>query len=127
MGIHKNDIFESTATTVVLVVLLFILLLIGLIVGGLRGAPAMSVVMPIILIVATGIPVLFFKFSDGPKHHIFNWCCPKAVLQAHAAWHILSAVLILVAYDFFANCCGDGRIFSFARPTQELTITTEEV
>jgi hypothetical protein len=126
MGIHKNDIFESTTTTFVLVGLLFILLLIGFIAAGIRGADAMSIIMPIALIIAIGVPVLFFKFSDGPKHHIFNWCCPKAVMQAHAAWHMLSAVLLLVAYDFFANFCGDGRIFSFARPAQEFPTIVED-
>ena len=127
MGIHKNDIFESTTTTFVLVGLLFILLLIGFIAAGRRrGADVMAITMTIVLIVATGVPVLFFKFSDGPKHAIFNWCCPKAVLQSHAAWHVLSAVLLLVAYDFFANFCGDGRIFSFARPAQEFPTIVED-
>ena len=125
MGIHKNDVFESTATTIALVALLAILFLVALIVAIVRRARAglppidMSVVMPVVLIVSVGIPTLFFKFSDGPKHTFFNWCCPKAVLQSHSAWHILSAVLVLVAYDFFASFSGDGRIFSLAQPKQE--------
>jgi hypothetical protein len=126
MGIHKNDIFESTKTTIALVAMLLILLVVALVVAGMRGADAMAIVMPIVLIISTGIPTLFFKFSDGPKHAIFNWCCPKAVLQSHAAWHILSAVLVLVAYDLFANFSGDGRIFTFARPTQEFAIRTTD-
>jgi len=79
--------------------------------AGIRGADAMSIVMPIVLVISVGIPTLFFKFSDGTSHHLFNWCCPKAVLQSHSGWHIVSAVLILVAYDFFASFAGDGRIF----------------
>lgn len=126
MGIHKNDIFESTKTTIALVAMLFILLVVGLVVARLRGAEAIAIAMPIVLIVSTGIPTLFFKFSDGPNHGFFNWCCPTAVLQAHAAWHVLSAVMVLVAYDFFANFSGDGRIFSFARPAQELEIPVTE-
>src|SRR6266550_228668 len=98
MGIYKNEIFEST----------------------------MTIVMPIVLTVAIGIPTLFFKFSDGPEHKIFNWCCPSAPLQSHSGWHILSALLVLVAYDFFATFSGDGRIFSFAQPSQEFEIPATE-
>ena len=116
MGIYKNEIFESTVTTLALVVLLAVLLGAGLFVRGWRGSDAMTVVMPIVLVVSIGIPTLLFKFSDGPKHEFFNWCCPKAVLQSHSGWHILSAVLVLVAYDFFADFSGDGRIFSLDPP-----------
>jgi len=126
MGIYKNEIFESTMTTLILVGVLAILLTIGLIVRGLRGADAMTIVMPIVLTVAIGIPTLFFKFSDGPEHKIFNWCCPAAPLQSHSGWHILSALLVLVAYDFFATFSGDGRIFSFAQPSQEFEIPATE-
>jgi|HubBroStandDraft_3_1064219.scaffolds.fasta_scaffold274281_1 hypothetical protein len=125
MGILKNQIFDSTWTTLVLAFVLFVLLGAGLVAAGIRGTEAMSIVMPIVLVVSTGIPTLFFKFSDGKSHILFNWCCPKAVLQSHAAWHIVGAVLILVAYDSFANFSGDGRIFSFARPSQEFTVTSE--
>jgi hypothetical protein len=125
MGILKNQIFDSTWTTLILAFILFVLLGAGLVAAGIRGTEAMSIVMPIVLVISTGIPTLFFKFSDGKSHILFNWCCPKAVLQSHAAWHIVSAVLILVAYDSFANFSGDGRIFSFARPSQEFTVTSE--
>jgi hypothetical protein len=70
-----------------------------------------AIAMPLFLFVAIGLPTLFFKFSDG-KETIFRWCCPKAVLQAHAGWHILSALLVLVAYDLFATFGKDGSIFS---------------
>jgi hypothetical protein len=125
MGILKNQIFDSTWTTLILAFILFVLLGAGLVAAGIRGTEAMSIVMPIVLVISTGIPTLFFKFSDGKSHILFNWCCPKAVLQSHSAWHIVSAVLILVAYDSFANFSGDGRIFSFARPSQEFTVTSE--
>jgi hypothetical protein len=126
MGIYKNEVFESTMTTLILVGVLAVLLAIGLIVLGLRGVDAMIIVMPIVLVISIGIPTLLFKFSDGPEHKMLNWCCPKAVLQSHSGWHILSAVLVLVAYDFFANFSGDGRIFSFARPSQEFEIPATE-
>jgi hypothetical protein len=115
MGEHKDDIFESTKTTLALVAMLFVLLVIRLIVVGLRHAPAIAIVMPIVLIVATGIPTLFFKFSDGAGNRFLffpNLCCKDAVLQAHAAWHILSAILVLIAYDVFANFSKDGRVFA---------------
>lgn len=132
MGLLKNGIFESTATTLALVGLLFILMVIAIVVIAIRGAEhaAIQIVMTILLILAAGIPTLFFKFSDGAGNHLLflpNLCCPKADLQAHAAWHVLSAVMVGIAYDFFANFSGDGRLFSFSRPMQEFEITSEAV
>lgn len=112
MGEYKDDVFESTKTTIALVVLVAIPLIIGLIAAGIRGASWIHILMPIFVIFSVGIPTLLFKFSDGREHKFFNWCCPDAVLQSHAAWHILSAVMVLVAYDIFAQLSGDGRIFS---------------
>jgi hypothetical protein len=127
MGIYKNEIFESTVTTVVLVGLVFILYApIGISASVVKLFKAvaknnmspnyndifMAIAMPLLLFIAIGLPTLFFKFSDGPEHKMFNWCCPKAVLQAHAGWHILSALMVLVAYDQFAKFGKDGSIFS---------------
>jgi hypothetical protein len=70
--------------------------------------------MPPVLIISVGLPTIFFKFSDGPEHKIFNWSNETAVLQAHAVWHILSALMVLIAYDFFASLAGDGRVFSWS-------------
>lgn len=114
MGKFKNEIFESTVTTLALVGLVAILLAIGLTAAAIRGAAFMQILMPIVVIFSAGIPTIFFKFSDGREHKIFNWCCQDAVLQSHAAWHILSAVMVLVAYDSFAHLSGDGRIFSLS-------------
>ena len=120
MGIYKNEVFESTKTTLALVALMFILFVIAIIVSAVRLFREsaentdifMSIAMPLLLFIAIGLPTLFFKFSDGPEHKIFNWCCPKAVLQAHAGWHILSALMVLLAYDLFAKFGKDGSIFS---------------
>ena len=120
MGIYKNEVFESTKTTLALVALMFILFVIAIIGSAVRLFREsaentdifMSIAMPLLLFIAIGLPTLFFKFSDGPEHKIFNWCCPKAVLQAHAGWHILSALMVLLAYDLFAKFGKDGSIFS---------------
>lgn len=117
---------ESTMTTLMLVAVLLGLLVIGLIRAGLRGSNWRALMMPPVLAVAVGLPTIFFKFSDGPEHKIFNWANPEAALQAHAAWHILSAVMVLIAYDFFASVAGDGRIFSWATEAgQDLIPATE--
>ena len=99
---------ESTVTTLALAGVLVVLLVAGLIKA--RGASWRALVMPPVLAISVGVPTIFFKFSDGPEHKIFNWSNPEAVLQAHAAWHILSALLVLIAYDFFATLAGDGRM-----------------
>ena len=110
---------ESTVTTLALAGVLVGLLGWGLIQAGVRGASWRALVMPPVLAISVGLPTIFFKFSDGPEHKIFNWSNPEAVLQAHAAWHILSALLVLIAYDFFATLAGDGRIFSWATDAGE--------
>lgn len=132
MGLLKNSLFESTKTTLALVALLFIFLIIAVIVAAVRGgeSTAVNLVMTGVVILATGIPTLFFKFSDGAGNRFLffpNLCCSKADMQAHAAWHILSALMVAIAYDFFANFSGDGRIFSIARPGQEFDVTSEAV
>jgi len=129
--------FESTGTTVTLVALVALGVLPGLFWTGVRIAiPAVRedgppiprtvgggityIVKGIVLIVFVGVPTMFFRFSDG-GNRLFgvNLCCSKAVLQAHATWHILSAFMVLIAYDFCAQFSGDGRIFSFASPGTE--------
>jgi hypothetical protein len=122
MGVIMDSIFESTWTTGALVGVVGILLIIGLGAAALRGGHAGAIVVIIVQILAVGIPTLWFKFSDGQgKHFLFfpNLCCPKAPLQSHSSWHILSAVMVAIAYDFFANFSGDGRVFSLSRPARE--------
>lgn len=122
MGVLKNSIFESTATTLVLVVLVAILLIVGLVADGIRGGNTGAIVVIIVQIFAVGIPTLIFKFSDGQGNHLLflpTLCCAKAKLQSHSGWHMLSALMVAIAYDFFANFSGDGRVFSFKRPQRE--------
>ena len=78
MGEYKDEVFESTKTTIALVVLVAIPLIIGLIAAGIRGASWIHIVIPTAIIFSVGIPTLFFKFSDGPEHKFFNWCCKGA-------------------------------------------------
>jgi len=114
--------FESTLTTLLLVAVVAVLLAGGLILAAVRGGRAGAIVVIVVQIVAVGIPTLIFKFSDGKGNHFFffpNLCCPKASLQSHSGWHLLSAVMVAIAYDFFANFSGDGRVFSIARSARE--------
>jgi len=67
-----------------------------------------------ILIFVFGLPALVCRFSDGPKHILFDWCArDEGKLQAHAVWHVTSALLVLVAYDFFCHYFPEqGRVFA---------------
>lgn len=120
--------FESTVTTLSLVGVVAGLIIAGLIVAGVRGGHAGAIVIITVQIVAVGLPTLIFKFSDGKGNHFFffpNLCYQCAPLQSHSGWHILSAVMVAIAYDFFANYSGDARVFSFSRPAREFVPTTE--
>jgi hypothetical protein len=66
------------------------------------------------LIVVFGLGSLLFRFSDGDSPPLFNWCSRnEGALQPHAVWHILSAVLVLVTYDFFCHYFPEqGRVFA---------------
>jgi hypothetical protein len=68
----------------------------------------------IILIFVFGLTALTFRFSDGPGHILFDWCTKdEGKLQPHAVWHVASALLVLVAYDFFCHYFpGQGRVFA---------------
>lgn len=122
MGVLKNSIFESTKTTIILVLLVFGLFVAAAIktASRLKAESAstsvllLSIVLPVLLVLAVGFPTLFFKFSDGPGHAMYNWCCPTGAVQSHSGWHILSALLLVVAYDVLARYGNDGRILSWA-------------
>ena len=68
----------------------------------------------VILAFVFGIPALVCRFSDGPDHILFNWCSrDEGTLQAHAVWHVTSAMLVLVTYDFLGHYFPEqGRIFA---------------
>ncbi len=68
----------------------------------------------IILIFVFGLMALTFRFSDGPGHILFDWCTKdEGKLQPHAAWHVTSAFLVLVVYDFFCHYFPEqGRVFT---------------
>jgi len=67
-----------------------------------------------ILILFFGGIALACRFSDGPDHKLFDWCVrDEGKLQAHAVWHVTSAFLVLVAYDFFCHYYPEqGRVFA---------------
>lgn len=68
----------------------------------------------VILIVVFGLTALICRFSDGPGHVLFDWCQrDEGKLQAHAVWHVTSALLVLAAYDFFCHYYPEqGRILA---------------
>jgi hypothetical protein len=66
------------------------------------------------LILIFGAASLLFKFSDGDKPPLFNWCARnEGTIQPHAVWHVMSAILVLVTYDFFCHYFPEqGRVFA---------------
>ncbi len=68
------------------------------------------------LMVVVGITALVVRLSDGISDGQDKWLCSRheGTLQAHAVWHVLSALLVLVVYDFFCRLYfpEQGRVFT---------------
>jgi len=66
--------------------------------------------------VVVGITALVVRLSDGISDGQDKWLCSRheGTLQAHAVWHVLSALLVLVVYDFFCRLYfpEQGRVFT---------------
>jgi hypothetical protein len=50
------------------------------------------------------------RYSDGSEKPL---CDAEGIFQAHALWHLLGALLLLIAFDYFARVANDAdeRIF----------------
>ena len=59
-------------------------------------------------------PEIPVKFPELAGSHLPKLLCsPDSPLQAHAAWHVLSALTLLLAYDLFARVCWKaGRLIA---------------
>jgi Ceramidase len=111
--------FESTNATLGMVGLLVVLLFSGY-VGGKDKKDDLSTYekvtfLTVILILA--IPTALFRFLDGIDNGVEKaFCDPDGLFQAHAAWHVFSALLLLIAFDYFTRIANqsDERIFADA-------------
>jgi hypothetical protein len=54
---------------------------------------------------SAGAIAAFFRFGDGGGRFL---CEPHAFIQPHSIWHVASAALVLLAYDFFARSSRPG-------------------
>ncbi|MEO8075537.1 MAG: ceramidase domain-containing protein [Acidobacteriota bacterium] len=121
MAVTRTEfaLFESTLATVSLVVVLVALLLWGY-VGGKDPKSNLSTYekitfLTVVIIIA--IPTALFRLFDGLEKGVEKALCdPDGLFQAHAAWHMLSALLLLIAFDYFARVANesDERIFADA-------------
>jgi Ceramidase len=70
-----------------------------------------SVLWPIVGFAGSGLLALIFKFTDGDKNvfapHGGNYAkCtydPTGLIQGHALWHILSAVMFVCIYEYIRS------------------------
>jgi hypothetical protein len=104
-------LFDSTTVFIVVAVLLF-----GLI---LRQMFVVQINLPVVILLLISASSFFFRLTDGydgkdPK----ILCHADSAFQAHAMWHILSAVALLLVYDLFAWIGADVRILGESSPTR---------
>jgi hypothetical protein len=129
MAITRTKVapFESTNAAVGLVALMVGLLLAGYWTGKDEKDKLSTyekvTFLTVVLIVA--IPTVLFRFFDGLRKVVENGvekdvekalCDPDGLFQAHAGWHVLSALLLLIAFDYFTRVANqhDERIFADA-------------
>ena len=72
---------------------------------------------PIIGFLVTGLLALIFKFTDGddnlfaPHNRIYSKCTydPGGLIQGHALWHLLSAVMFVCFFEYIRSVNGRSR------------------
>jgi len=61
-----------------------------------------------VILVSTAV-ALGCRFGD---RHGRILCSPHAAIQAHALWHVFTALTLICVYEFFAWSSGDGTVIS---------------
>lgn len=121
MAVTRTEfaLFESTLATVSLVAILVVLLICGY-VGGKDPKDNLSTyekVTFLTVVIVLAIPTALFRLFDGVDKGVEKALCDAdGLFQAHAAWHVLSALLLLIAFDYFARVANESgeRIFADA-------------
>jgi Ceramidase len=95
-------IFESTRAVVAMVLVLVVLLVLGVFVRNRAGAKmtGREVIGYSMGMGGLGAFSAAFRLTDGAGR---VGCDPGNPLQFHALWHLFSAALLLLAFDFFAR------------------------
>jgi peptidoglycan/LPS O-acetylase OafA/YrhL len=109
--------FESTKAFVALIFVLLVLLFLGYINGKdpktnlSHGEKGTFLAVLIVIAIPTGVFRLFDGYDNGTRKFM---CDPNWILQSHAMWHILSAALLLIGFDYFSRVANqsDERIFA---------------
>lgn len=110
---YEVFLFESTLATVIMMVILIVFLIGGMLLR-IRRQAALSrrevggYVMGLLML---GLFAGAFRLGDGPGRVL---CDPNGPFQFHALWHLFSAMMLLVTYDYFtrvSNTQGE-RIFA---------------
>jgi hypothetical protein len=119
MAITRTEFapFESTIATVSLVGVLVILLFWGYVTGKDPSAKLSTYekVTFLTVVIVLALPTAAFRLFDGYQSGAKKPLCdPDGLFQAHAMWHILSALLLLIAFDYFSRVANqsDERIFA---------------
>lgn len=105
----RNNLgWDSDAVFPMLVLLLLVQLFLLFYTAGPLDTPRMG--WEIALVAAAIIPGFVVRLGDGytgsgARHFL---CNPDGLVQAHALWHILSALGLLLAYDLVAQFQRDG-------------------
>lgn len=103
--------FDSDYFTVFLV---FILIVYMFAVATRYRTSAAALIGPTLGAIFFGILAVLFKFTDGDSNlfanhgGIYSQCLydPQSILQGHALWHVLSALMFLCVFEFFRSRLG---------------------
>lgn len=98
--------------------MLVIILVVYMVAGGLRYKDrGEGLTFPILGAATAGIVAVLFKFTDGDKNLFaahggdYSKCLygPDSLVQGHAFWHALSAVMFVCVFEFFRSLSGRSR------------------
>ena len=121
MAITRTEFapFESTKATVGLVFVLVVFLVTGYFSGqdSKKNLSTSEKIAFLLAVLIVAIPTTLCRFLDGVDNGAEKaLCSPNALLQAHAVWHVCSALLLLIGFDYFTRVANqpDERIFADA-------------
>jgi hypothetical protein len=106
----KIIIFDSTYAVFIMGFILLVFLIIGFVRAPAflsQGQQAFYVLGVALAVGLSGV----FRLLDGPGNPL---CYPDGmlgILQSHAVWHVLSAALLFLTWDYFSSVSGDGGSF----------------
>jgi hypothetical protein len=123
MAITRTKVspFESTTAAVSLIAVLVVLLLWGYFSGKdpKTDLSRYEKITYLTVVIILALPTALFRMLDGLEDGVKKALCnPDGIFQAHALWHLFSALLLLICFDYFTRVANqpDERIFADADP-----------